>query len=481
MGNVGVKHSTWGMSVGDPMTGRGYFPKERGLGMRLLILAFIVMATVSFAEAQDALGETGIAATVNGSVITTAEIDILQRSAGPQGQSPEAVRKVILSQLIELEILAQQAREAGLDIDPAAQANAVISERAALAGLQSQAIVANLSNLLSDDDPRIGSLITQNPQLFSGRKLFIIEETNPVTGSEAFWDELEDGDSVAELKALAATYNLEIAFSTKALFSNEAPPALLPVFETADVGSLLVLKANKAALTGRFLVVASVFDAPLVDAEARRAASSIIRDALIRQAVEEKAKSSLAASDIIYHGEFAEEPGIQASSLPQGITPEQKAKSRLIAAVFSVGLFFSLAIGFLAAVSAHRYWTGRLYLPGIFLITKVSEPKLEINVAVDPFNNAKTGSTLGKVVIFLLAPLFLLVLAAHGYFAYLYLGYGVVAVLAIGLPCSIWLSFKYSQSRLRVWSREHRFAPVAVFAGMSSAVSLGSTYLAYSM
>src|SRR5271169_5385375 len=82
-----------------------------------LAMAGALMAVPAFS--QDKPATTGIAATVNGVVIPQARVDMRLKAATSQGQadSPD-LRKMVLDDMVNLEILSQEAVKKGLDKQP---------------------------------------------------------------------------------------------------------------------------------------------------------------------------------------------------------------------------------------------------------------------------------------------------------------------------------------------------------------------------
>ena len=457
-----------------PTQVKGPFPfLSRIVGMMLF---FVMGLSNGSANAEDQ--KEGIAALVNGVAITNAEVDAVQRRADQQYEAPGDLRTKILSGLVKSELFAQMADKAGLDTPPNLRAEALIHRRNVAAGLAKERIAADLPNKLTPDDPRIDRLISRNPKLFKDRKLFVFDESPAVTADAAFWTELGDGDSPDELRRLDEKYDLKIAFETKALFSNQVPPGLLPAFESASVGPLLVVKESAEALVGRFIEKTSVYDAPLIGKRAERAARVFIENALVQQAFEQKVKAILETAEITYPTALAPATSGKRVVLPRGVSPQQKTMDRITTVILIAGLLFSLVVGFLATVSARRYWNGRLYVPNLSRFSRGGAPQVEINLPVDPFPNLDSGSVLGRLMIFALSPLFLMILAAHIYVAFLDLKYAILLIVLLAVPLSMWLAYKYSQSSLRIWSRNRRMVPVVIFSGLATAVSLLSVFWA---
>jgi peptidyl-prolyl cis-trans isomerase C len=111
---------------------------------------FAALAIISALAVNPAFAEDKSAATVNGVAIPQARVDLRVKIAASQGQSdsPE-LRKAVRDDMINLEVLAQEAKKMGLDKDPEVVQQTELAEQSVLVGAFVQDYAKN--HQISDD------------------------------------------------------------------------------------------------------------------------------------------------------------------------------------------------------------------------------------------------------------------------------------------------------------------------------------------
>ena len=175
-----------------------------------LNLSLLACLTVLTACDKEATGQ--VAAVVNGEEITLQEINTeLGTMAVPEGADKTMVQKAALQRIIERRLLAQVAREEGLDQTPDFIARRHQMEEALLV----QLLGKNASRAATvPDQAKVSTYIQENPALFSNRTVYTLDRIQfPMPSDPKVLKEFEGDQSMdavaAKLRELGIEYTRE--------------------------------------------------------------------------------------------------------------------------------------------------------------------------------------------------------------------------------------------------------------------------------
>jgi len=335
---------------------------------------FVLLFGCSSQTAKESSGS--VAAVVNGVEITQAEIEYFAKNSIPPGTDKAVAfeqKKAVLANLVRAELLAQKAKEMGLDKDPDFTMALYEAKRQVLAGMAESKLVKEVKPVT----PEIAkSVVENNPRMFSDRKLLVYEEI------------LIQGVDVPFLKSLIAMADsgataeqlIEVLKSNKKVFqktiksqtSDQIQPVFLEILLKSKPEKPLVARIEDKI--SMIMVLHEVRPVPLLGEQAIQTAMAMV-NAQQRNALFSKSMTDLVnTSKIIYLGEYAKQSTgkREITSLP---SPDKKQAGRLmyksvvIGAILSVSVIFAL----LALTTSMRILRGKLWLPRLWPSPSISE------------------------------------------------------------------------------------------------------------
>lgn len=212
------------------------------LDKRLLLLA----APLALAACGDkSAAPTGqVAANVNGEEITTTDID--SELAGATAPTPEAqknLQRMALENIINRTILAQAAEKDGLAKGPEF---AVIERKArqlALVELLQRNAGKSLPQPTAEE---IDSFISQNPAMFSQRKVFVVDQIIVTQGNQELLKALQPVKTMAEAQAVLARFNIKGNNSVGVIDSLTIPPEAAKQLGALPPDEVFIIPSNGA-------------------------------------------------------------------------------------------------------------------------------------------------------------------------------------------------------------------------------------------
>ena len=420
-----------------------------------------------------------IVATVGERHITAVELDhvLPQGSIGVEAEPTVAARRrTALTNLVQMEAMAQLAMAQGWHEDPAFEIDAQMATRRALAA---EAERRTLRRLPPPTPEQIRRFIDDNRPLFGARQWFTIEELSlpaPAPLVMAALDSaVRNGASLEVLEGLLRGAQLVPTRRVRGAGTEQLPPALGKALLSAGLGKPLVLRPMPDRLT--VAVLRGVMPAPIGDAEAQRIAYGVLQDLQRRRAAQQQIQQAMDAVSIEYHGAFATTadtagaaPTATLAALPAGrpASARQTVGDKIMAAV---GMAVGAAFITLTLLMAIRHAIGRLWLPRDgFQSTPAPLPLLTDLLEADHQNGpyATHPSFWSRLGLFLLWFAWMvglmglsgLVLRDSGV-----LGLEVTAAsLAVGLLLGLLAAHAFARSPWRARTRSHTWLPVLVLA-----------------
>ncbi len=256
----------------------------------LIRLAFILLLTTVLGGCGNKAPAGQVVALVDGEEVTRRDLAVEPAASQAMGDSDPAT---LLSGVIDRKLAAAEARRLKLDRTPDYVAQARRVEEVML----SRTLFTQWAEQLADPTPQaVAKYITQNPQRFADRTLFLTDriQTSAASGDRRDLAPLQTSDAVAQY---LTSRSQPFQRGQDVLDSASLAPALFNQLKALPAGYPLVI------VEGDKLVILSVVEArkaPLPKAEQRAAAAT----ALKQVAIKEKLASLRKTSQIAYQAGY---------------------------------------------------------------------------------------------------------------------------------------------------------------------------------
>lgn len=431
------------------------------------ILSGIFWAFVLFVvfgcSSQSAKESSGsVAAVVNGVEITNAEIEYFARNSVPPGAgNAETIRqkKAILANLVRMELLAQKAQKMGLDKDPDFTVALYEARRQVLAGMAESKLVKEVKPVTPET---ASSLVSNNPRIFSNRKLLIYDEILIQGVDVPFLESLiamnEKGATEAQLIEVLNTKKKVFQKTTRSQTSDKIQPIVLDVLLKSTPNRPIIARVEDKF--SMILMLHKVLPVPLQGAQATQAAISMAyaqqRNALMAKSMTELLNSA----KITYYGDFAKTSAGEKKVTGLPIPDQQRAarktyKSVGFGAILSVSVIFAM----LVMTASMRILRGGLWLPRLWPSSNIpDEPKTQYEWAYEAY----------KIEKFYIGVVALVIIAVLAFEVYLLAQYlpilGIIAGVLSGVLLGVAGSHVFSLTALKGLSHKVYAVLVAVFA-----------------
>lgn len=198
--------------------------------------------------------EGQIAAVVNGEEISLSELNQELRGANiPEGAEKKQVMRRLLQQVIDRRLLAQAAKEQGIDRDP----DYIASQRRASEELLVQMYARRAARGVKvPDAAALDKFIADNPTLFAQRmKLQLQQLSFDMPKSPEVLQRFKNDKTLAAVRATAESMGMKVETGTGAIDTATVPPAVLKQIEALPPGEPFIVPAgNKvvvSVVTGR--------------------------------------------------------------------------------------------------------------------------------------------------------------------------------------------------------------------------------------
>jgi len=429
--------------------------------LRNLFFVFVFFS-VSGCSSQPAKDSSGsVAAVVNGVEITQKEVEyVVKNSFGPGVGKAATIeqQKAILARLVRQELLAQKAKEMGLDKSPDFTVALYEAKRQVLAGMAESRLVKDVKSLTPET---ANSLVKNNPRIFSDRKLLVYDEILIQGVDVPFLDFLtsmtEKGANEARLVEVLNTKQKVYKKTTKAQTSDQIQPAILDVLLKSKPNHPIVARVEDKF--SMIMVLHNVLPFPLKGNQATQAAMTMAyaqqRNALLAKSMEELLNSA----NISYYGDYAKKSAGEQRLTGLPVPDKQKAahktyKSFSFGAILSVSCIF----GMLVLTASMRVLRGRLWLPRLWPSSKNSD---------DPQAQYEWTYEAYKIEKFYIAITALTILGVLAFEIYLLAQYipilGIVAGVLSGVLLGVAVSRVFVLGTLRALSHKVYALLIAVF------------------
>lgn len=259
-----------------------------------------LLASVSLLAACDKEPTGQVAAVVNGEEITLQEVNTeLSSVPQPDGVDKDKLRQGVLKRIVERRLLAQAARDDGLDQTPEFLIRSRQLQDALLIQLLQQkeqraAVVPNESD--------IDTYIAENPATFANRTIYTLDRIQfPLPGDLSLLKALEDDNTMDQVAATLQSMGIEF---------NRSPAQM----DSARVGEerlaqIRALPAGEPFVTpeGAMVTVAVITGSeaqPISPDQSRPVALESIRNRDIQETLKNRLEAERATAEITYQDGF---------------------------------------------------------------------------------------------------------------------------------------------------------------------------------
>ncbi len=269
---------------------------NRSIGITITLASLLVAGC-----GKEATGQ--VAAVVNGEEITLQEINAeLGSTAVPDGVDKKAVQQAALQRIVERRLLAQAAREDGLDKTP----DYLLRERQLRDALLVQLMGQRAERSLKvPDTAEIDKYIADNPLMFGERKILTIDRIQfAVPENLEQLKALENDHSMDAVAARLQQMGIKFRRDTPRVDAASLGQQRMTQIRALPAGEPFVIPENGVVTVG---VITGEQAQPVAVEEARPLAVQAIRKQKLAETVQQRLKQSRATAEIEYQTGFAPE------------------------------------------------------------------------------------------------------------------------------------------------------------------------------
>lgn len=248
---------------------------------------------------KEATGQ--VAAVVNGDEITLQELNAeMSGMQLPQGVDKAQVQKAALERVIDRRLLAQAAREDGLDKTPEFLVRRRQLEDALLVQLLSQRVGRSVA---VPDAKAIDAFTKQNPAVFSGRTIFTVDRIQFAAPADAGkLKALQDDHSMDAVASRLQQLGIEFSRDTSQMDSARLGQERLDRIRSLPAGEPFVIPENGVVTVA---VITGSKPAPVEGDDARPAAVQMLRNQSLSAAMQQRLAAQKAKAKIKYQDAFS--------------------------------------------------------------------------------------------------------------------------------------------------------------------------------
>lgn len=279
--------------------------------MKYTLTARLALAGAAFVSLHACSSEpTGqVVAVVNGEEITQQELnaEIAELPTPPVGDK-QAVRRQILQQIIDRRLMAQVAKEDGLDRDPMY----VIRERRMKEQLLVQMYGAKTAETVRVPDPAsVKKYLADNPGKFSQRTAFLVDQISfDFPSDQKILKELEADKTLADVEETLKSFKINYSKGANSMDSGNIPTPVLNQILALPAGEPFIIpmqgRVVVSVITGRQPV-------PTTEEQASPMAAQTMRSESIGKVLRTRLEEAKAKANITYQDGLAPPPQKAAS------------------------------------------------------------------------------------------------------------------------------------------------------------------------
>jgi peptidyl-prolyl cis-trans isomerase C len=281
------------------------------------VTTLTLAATLALALAACSKEPTGqIVAVVNGEEISLTELNDELRDANiPQNADKKIVLRNVLQRVIDRRLLAQAAKEQGVDRDP----SYIATQRR----MTEQLLVELYAKKASEgvkvpDAAAINKFISENPAMFAQRKLYKLDQVAfDMPANPSVLKQFERDHSIDAVMTTLGRLNIQYQRGAGQLDSATVPAALVKQVDALPPGEPFVVPMNGKVIVS---VVTGQSITPVPETEARRMAAGAMRSKGLQSIGESRVKEARAKAKIDYQPDYAPTSGPGATGTTSGGT-----------------------------------------------------------------------------------------------------------------------------------------------------------------
>ncbi len=238
---------------------------------------------------------------VNGMEITQQELNTeLQGANVPEGADQKKVMPALLQRVIDRKLVAQLAKNDGLDKTPAYLTQMRVMQENLLVNQYAQKIAKTTS---LPDAAAVDDFINSHPTIFNQRKRYTLNQiVFAPPGDPAILQQLEPAHSLDAIAAVLTAAGIPFARGVGNLDSASIPPDVAAKIAALPPGEPFLLPDNGRIVAS---VVQQAQPSPVPPEEAKPAAANMIRQQVLQDAVSEKLAAARSSATISYQAGFA--------------------------------------------------------------------------------------------------------------------------------------------------------------------------------
>jgi len=429
--------------------------------LRGLFLAFVLFVVYGCSSQSAKESSGSVAALVNGVEITQAEIEYFARNSLVSGDhKAEKIdqKKAILGNLVRMELLAQKAREMGLDKDPDYTMALYEAQRQVLAGMAESRLVKSIKPVTSET---ANKLVVNNPRIFSDRKLLVYDEILIQGVDIPFLDSMilmtNNGATEEQLLEMLKSKKKVFQKATRSQTSDKIQPVILDVLLKSKPDQPIIARVEDRF--SMILTLHKVLSVPLQGAQAIKAAMSMSYAQQRNVLLARNMSNLLNSSKITYYGDYAKTSAGEQKLTGLPLPDKKKAdrntyKSVGFGAILSVSVIFAM----LVLTASMRILRGGLWLPRLWPAYSISDE------SPSQYEWAYEAYMIEKLYIGVLALVIFAVLALEIYLLAQYLPIlGIIASVLSGVLLGVAASRIFSFGAIKGLSHKAYAVLAAVF------------------
>lgn len=239
-------------------------------------------------------------AIVNGQEITLPELNFeLSNAQIPQGADQKAIRAQVLQAVISRSLLAQAAREAGVDKTP----DFLNRQRRGTDDLLISMMTSRLMNTAEiPSDSEISAYIAAHPGMFANRQVWTLDQlTYAQPTDKGILAEIEASKDLAALGAILQKHGIEFVRQRNAMNTSIIPADLFGRISTLPSGEPFIIPVNGRAVAS---VIVSKEAQPLTGDAAKPVVVAAMRKERSMKALSDQVKALKAKAKIEYKPGF---------------------------------------------------------------------------------------------------------------------------------------------------------------------------------
>ena len=242
-----------------------------------------------------------VLAVVNGEEISLPELNAeLGNAQVPPNVDKKVVQQQLLQRLVDRRLLAQSAKEQGLDREP----SFIVDQRRMTESLLVERLAKKTSDTIAvPSAAEIDKFIAANQSLFAERQLYSVDQIAFATPSDAAkLKALEPAKTMAEVATVLDKLGIKYQRAGRIVDSANVPPEQMNRILSLPKGEPFVVPSNGQVTVN---VIVGNKAEPLPDAQARPMAVRALRSQSLAKLGEQRLKDARAKAKIEYQDGFA--------------------------------------------------------------------------------------------------------------------------------------------------------------------------------